>query len=83
MLKQNDINFLIKKVKDIFLLDKKMQNVIELVNLLKNILLIFACIRMHLDLHSESFRISVVLRILSNKQYGRRSHLDISCEFAD
>ena len=57
MLKQNDINFLIKKVKDIFLLDKKMQNIIELVNLLKNILLIshvFACIWIYTAKASDS-----------------------------
>lgn len=38
---------MIKKIKDSFILDKKMQNVVELVNLIKNILLIshvFACI---------------------------------------
>ncbi|KAL4484460.1 hypothetical protein ABPG74_019637 [Tetrahymena malaccensis] len=45
--KYNDINTIINQMKDKFLLDKKAQNIIELVNLFKNILLIshiFACI---------------------------------------
>ncbi|KAL4489957.1 hypothetical protein ABPG72_010856 [Tetrahymena utriculariae] len=45
--KYNDINTIINQMKDKFLLDKKAQNVIELINLFKNILLIshiFACL---------------------------------------
>jgi len=57
ILKHNDLNIVIRKIKSKFLLDRKIQNLIELVNLLKNILLfshIFACIWLWAGKISES-----------------------------
>ncbi|EAR91778.2 cation channel family protein (macronuclear) [Tetrahymena thermophila SB210] len=47
ILRHDDLNLIIKKMKNKFLLQKKTQNIIELVNLIKNIFLLshlFACI---------------------------------------
>ncbi|EAR91777.2 cation channel family protein (macronuclear) [Tetrahymena thermophila SB210] len=54
--KHNDFYVIIKKLKQKFLLDRRAQNIIELINLLKNILVIshiFACIWLFIGLRSE------------------------------
>ncbi|EAR91776.2 cation channel family protein (macronuclear) [Tetrahymena thermophila SB210] len=54
--KHNDFYVIIKKLKQKFLLDRRAQNIIELINLLKNILLIshiFACIWLFVGLMSD------------------------------
>ncbi|KAL4510985.1 hypothetical protein ABPG73_008063 [Tetrahymena malaccensis] len=54
--KHNDFYVIIKKLKQKFLLDRRAQNIIELINLLKNILVIshiFACIWLFVGLMSE------------------------------
>ncbi|KAL4484469.1 hypothetical protein ABPG74_019646 [Tetrahymena malaccensis] len=56
--KHNDFYVIIKKLKQKFLLDRRAQNIIELINLLKNILVIshiFACIWLFIGLKSEEF----------------------------